>query len=71
MKLIKGDIVRLKESTLFYDEDLLCRIINAEPFDNARVEIIGGTFIADIGKIKYANLNIFEIVRSESVGLYI
>ena len=66
-----GDIVRLKEDTLFYDSGLLCRIINAEPIDNVRVEIIGGTFNADIGKIKYANLNIFEIVKGERVGLYI
>nr|DAN87219.1 MAG TPA: hypothetical protein [Caudoviricetes sp.] len=68
---IKGDIVRLKESTLAYNKGLLCKILDAEPFYNAKVEIVGGTFDNDIGKVKYANLKLFEIVRGERVGLYI
>lgn len=71
MKFIKGDIVRLKESTLAYNKGLLCRIIEVEPFYNAKVEIIGGTFNADIGRIKYANLKILEIVKGGMNGLYI
>lgn len=66
-----GDIVRLKEDTLFYDAGLLCRVINAEPIDNASVEIIGGTFNKDIGCNKYANLKIFELVERKNNGLYI
>lgn len=66
-----GDIIRLKQDTLFYDAGLLCRIINAKSFDNAEVEIIGGTLNNDIGSIKYANLKIFELVERGRDGLYI
>ena len=66
-----GDIVRLKGNTLFYNAGLLCRVINAEPFDNAEVEIIGGTIHNDIGCTKYANLKIFELVRRGKDGMYI
>lgn len=67
-----GDTLRLKQATWFYDAGLLCEIINAEPFDNARVRIIGGTFDSDIGKSKYANLKLFELVeRGKKNGLYI
>lgn len=66
-----GDIVRLKEDTLFYNKGLLCRIINAKPFDNAEVEIIGGTLNNNIGSFKYANLKIFELVERKNNGLYI
>ena len=67
----QGDIVRLKQDVLFYEAGLLCRIINAEPFNNARVEIIGGTSNNDIGCKKYANLKLFELVERKNDGLYI
>ena len=58
-----GDIIRLKEDTFWYKIGLLCKIVEAEPFDNARVEIIGGTLNSEIGKLKYANLKLFELVE--------
>ena len=66
-----GDIIRLKVDTWFYEAGLLCRIINAEPIDNASVEIIGGTFNNVIGCKKYANLKLFELVKRAKDGLYI
>ena len=66
-----GDIIRLKVDTWFYNKGLLCRIINAEPIDKARVEIIGGTFNSYIGCTKYANLKLFELVERKNDGLYI
>lgn len=66
-----GDIIRLKVDTWFYEEGLLCRIINAEPFDNAMVEIIERTSNNVIGCKKYANLKLFELVERKNNGLYI
>ena len=66
-----GDIVRLKEDTLFYDAGLLCKIIKVEPFNHAEVEIIGGTFNSDIGSIRFADLKLFELVKRRRDGLYI
>ena len=66
-----GDIIRLKVNTLFYNKGLLCRIIKDKPFDNASVEIVGGSFHNDIGSIKYANLKLFELVKRGRDGLYI
>lgn len=66
-----GDIVRLKIDTFAYNKGLLCKVIEAEPFDNARVEIIGGTIHNDVGCNKYANLKIFELVERRVNGLYI
>lgn len=66
-----GDIIRLTQNTLFYNAGLLCEIINAEPFDNARVKIIGGTLDSEIGILKYANLKIFELVKRKENGMYI
>ena len=66
-----GDIIRLKEDTFWYRIGLLCEIINAEPFDNARVKIIGGTLNSEIGKLKYANLRLFELVERGKNGMLI
>lgn len=68
---IKDDIIRLKIDTFAYNKGLLCKVIEAEPFDNARVEIIGGTIYNAIGCTKYANLKIFELVERTKNGLYI
>lgn len=46
---IKYDIIILKMDTFAYNKGLLCKVIEAEPFDNARVEIIGGTIHNDMG----------------------
>ena len=66
-----GDIIRLTQDTLIYNAGLLCEIINAEPFDNARVKLIGGIPDSEIGKLKYANLKIFELVERKENGMYI
>lgn len=66
-----GDIIRLTQDTMFYEEGLLCEITNNEPFDNARVKIIGGTFDSEIGNLKYANLKIFELVERKEHGMFI
>ena len=71
MRIVKDDIIKLKEDAVFYPKGLLCKVLNAQPFDNARVEIVGGTFNDNIGKVKYADLSIFELVRREQVGFYI
>lgn len=68
---IKDDIIRLKMDTFAYNKGLLCKVIEAEPFNNARVEIMGGTIYNDIGCTKYANLKIFELVRRGKDGMYI
>ena len=68
---IKDDIIRLKIDTSAYNKGLLCKVIEAEPFNNARVEIIQGTIYNDIWCIKYANLKIFELVRRGKDGMYI
>lgn len=66
-----GDIIRLKEDTFWYRIGLLCEIINNEPFDNARVKIIRGTLNSEIGKLKYANLKLFELVERGKNGMLI
>ena len=66
-----GDIIRLKKDTFWYKIGLLCEIINTEPFDNSRVKIIGGTLDSEIGKLKYANLKLFELVERGKNGMLI
>lgn len=68
---IKDDIIRLKVDTFAYNKGLLCKVIEAEPFDNTRVEIIGGTIYNDIGCTKYVNLKLFELAKRTKDELYI